>query len=293
MKMYETIAQLLKLCSEQDVPLWDMILKNEMELSEASEDVIWKRLDARLSVMRASAKKALELPQNTVGNMISGLASAQAGYANGDTICGHLVNRVMAMALSGSEVNASMGRICAAPTAGSCGILPAVLFGLQEEYGLSEETLRHGLMTASGLGAIIVRNATVSGAEGGCQAECGAAAAMASAAAVEMLGGSPAQCADAMALCLINCMGLICDPVAGLVQVPCAQRNASQAVNALLCADLVLGGMRSPISPDQVIDAMYRVGRMLPVELKETALGGIAATPDGMKMAEEIFGEER
>ena len=138
MKRYETIAQLLKLCSEQDVPLWDMILKNEMELSEASEDVIWKRLDARLSVMRASAKKALELPQNTVGNMISGLASAQAGYAKGDTICGHLVNRVMAMALSGSEVNASMGRICAAPTAGSCGILPAVLFGLQEEYGLSE-----------------------------------------------------------------------------------------------------------------------------------------------------------
>ena len=110
---------------------------------------------------------------------------------------------------------------------------------------------------------------------------------------MEMLGGSPAQCADAMALCLINCMGLICDPVAGLVQVPCSQRNASQAVNALLCADLVLGGMRSPISPDQVIDAMYRVGRMLPVELKETALGGIAATPDAKKMAEEIFGEER
>ena len=194
------------------------------------------------------------------------------------------------MALSCSEVNASMGKICAAPTAGACGILPAVLIGLSREKGLSRRKTLEGLATASGVGAIITKNATVAGAEGGCQAECGVAAAMAAAAAVEMLGGSPEEAVNAVALALMNVMGLVCDPVAGLVQVPCAQRNASQAVNALISADMALGGMKSIIPCDQVVEAMAKVGRMLPMELRETALGGVAATAAGKAYTKEIFG---
>ena len=182
-----------------------------------------------------------------------------------------------------------MGRICAAPTAGSCGILPAVLIGVSEHYHLSKEETLNGLLTASGIGTVVMNNATVSGAEGGCQAECGVAAAMASAAVVQMLNGTPDMIGDVISLTLMNCMGLICDPVAGLVQLPCAQRNASQAVNAITSADMVLGGMKIPIPADEVIDAMYKVGRQLPVELKETALGGVAATPTGRKLKEKIF----
>ena len=289
--MYESIEDLLTECKSRDVPLWQPVLENECRLTECSPEDVWEELKKRYNVMKTSALRALEAPQKTVGNLVSGLASVQAAYACRETICGSFLNRVMAMALSGSEVNAAMGRICAAPTAGSCGIIPAVLIGLQEEYGLPEKTVLEGLLTASGAGAVIVRNATVSGAEGGCQAECGAAAAMAAAAAVQMRGGTPEQSAHALALALMNCMGLVCDPVAGLVQVPCAQRNASQAVNALLSADLALGGMVSPVHPDQVVEAMYRVGRMLPSELKETAQGGLAAEPDAKKIEQEIFGK--
>ena len=276
--MYETIAQLLKLCSEQDVPLWEMILKNEIKLSEASEDVIWKRLDARLAVMRASAKKALELPQNTVGNMISGLASAQAGYAKGDTICGHLVNRVMAMALSGSEVNASMGRICAAPTAGSCGIMPGCLVSVMKERNISREKVIEGMFTAAGFGMVIAKRASVSGAQGGCQAECGSAAAMTAAAMVEMMNGSPKQAADACAIALKNQLGLVCDPVGGLVEYPCQNRNAAGVANALIAAEMALAGIPQLISLDEMIQTMFTVGKKIPAELRETAMGGCAVT---------------
>ncbi|MEG1773908.1 MAG: L-serine ammonia-lyase, iron-sulfur-dependent, subunit alpha, partial [Oscillospiraceae bacterium] len=204
-------------------------------------------------------------------------------------LCGGLLNRVMARALSCSEVNASMGRICAAPTAGACGILPAVLLSVGEKLSLSREQLVRGLLTASGVGAVIMKNATVSGAEGGCQAECGTAAAMAAAAAVEMAGGTPGMALHAAAFALMNTMGLVCDPVAGLVQVPCAQRNALQAVAALGAADLALAGMESVIPADQVIDAMLRVGRSLPMQLRETALGGVADTPAGREIAQRIF----
>lgn len=287
--MYENIEDLLRECEERKLPLWKVILENEIRLTEKAEDEIWDLLRARYEVMLASATKALKHPMSTAGTLVSGYALEQAEYGKGKTLCGSFLNRVMALALSGSEVNAAMGRICAAPTAGSCGILPAILLGMQEEFILPERTVLEGLLTASGLGAVIVKNATVSGAEGGCQAECGAAAAIGAAAAVQMRGGSPKQSAHALALALMNCMGLVCDPVAGLVQVPCAQRNASQAVNALLSADLALAGMASPIHPDQVIEAMYRVGRLLPMELKETALGGIAAEPDAKEIAKRIY----
>jgi L-serine dehydratase len=199
----------------------------------------------------------------------------------------------MARALSGSEVNASMGRICAAPTAGASGILPAVLLGVAEQYGLPEQALLDAMLTSSGIGILIDLGATLSGARGGCQAECGASAAMAAAAAVELMGGTPAQALHAAAIALKNVMGLVCDPIAGLVECPCAKRNASGAANAMLSADLALAGIKSAIPLDEVIAAMARVGRMLPSALRETSAGGIAATPTALEYAKRILGGEQ
>lgn len=202
------------------------------------------------------------------------------------------MGRVMARALSSCEVNASMGRICAAPTAGSCGIVPAVIISVCEKLGLEEESALRGLITCSGIGAIIVKHATVAGAEGGCQAECGAAAAMSAAAAVELAGVTPEMSLHAAAIAFKNILGLICDPVAGLVEVPCAKRNASQAANAITSADLALSGIKSNIPFDEVVEAMYKVGKMLPYQLRETAMGGIAATETAKGIAARIFGKQ-
>lgn len=289
--MYHTLKDMLRIVKEQDLSLYELVLENEVRLMETSREAIQKELENRYEVMRESASKALYKEGETVGNLIKGVAKEHYHYTTqGNTVCGSLINEVMARALSCSEVNASMGRICAAPTAGACGIIPAVLITLEEKRGISRKKILEGLLVASGIGGVIMKNATVAGAEGGCQAECGVAAAMAAAAVTYLSGGSDEMIMESVAFSLMNCMGLVCDPVAGLVQVPCAQRNASQAVNGLLSADLALGGMKSIIPPDQVVDAMYRVGKMLPFQLKETALGGIAATPRGKEIGEEIFG---
>ena len=286
--MYHSFADLLQLCG-RDTPVWRVVLDEEAALTETDEDSVLSRLSERWDIMTSSAHRALTNPLPTALGLISGVTSPQYIYANTNGgICGTLINRVMAFALSSSESNAAMGKICAAPTAGACGILPAVLLGLQEARGLTREDILHGLLTASGVGAVITRNATVSGAEGGCQAECGVAAAMAAAAAAELCGGTPAQAFEAVSIALTNCMGLVCDPVAGLVQTPCAQRNASQAVNALLSADLALAGMRMVIPTDEVVEALRTVGRSLPGTLRETALGGLAATETGRKIAKQL-----
>lgn len=290
--MYHSIAELLQEAEERNVALWVPILENECKLSSSSKEDVLASMDARYGVMEQSATKALNQSLETVGNLIKGVASTQNTYAqNNDTLSGPLVNRVMALALSSSEVNASMGKICAAPTAGACGILPAVLIGVGENYNLPRQQIIEALITASGIGAVITANATVSGAEGGCQAECGVAAAMAAAAAVQMKGGTNETALHALCFALMNCMGLVCDPIAGLVQVPCAQRNASQAVNALVSADLALAGMRSIIPPDEVIEALFKVGKMLPPQLRETALGGVAATPAAAHIYTSVFYE--
>ena len=294
--MYQNFEQLLSLCSEKKEALWQIILENECAVQNTTENAVFTELDKRFTVMEESAAKALDKPLATAGNLISGYACRHNAY-NKKTpgLCGTFINRVIALALSVSEVNASMGRICAAPTAGASGIIPAVLIALNErevdENRKQSERLKvlRALLTASGIGAVIVKNATVSGAEGGCQAECGAAAAMAAAAAVEFTGGLVEQSFHAFCFALMNAMGLICDPVAGLVQIPCAQRNASQAVNALVSADMALAGMQSPIPPDEVLEAMYRTGKMLPPELKETAKGGIAFTKSAKQLAKTVL----
>lgn len=287
--MYDNFAQLLGQCEAQGRSLDELILEDECLLTGRGAGEVMEALEERYQVMAASAGRALHQPLGDT--LISGTAQVQQRYAlSGHTVCGPLINRVMARALSCSECNAAMGRICAAPTAGACGILPAVLLSLEEAFSTGREAALRALLTASGVGAVIVRNATVSGAEGGCQAECGVAAAMAAASAAQLMGGTPAQALDAAALALMNVMGLVCDPVAGLVQVPCAQRNASQAVNALISCDLALSGMRSLIPLDEVVEAMYRVGRQLPPALRETALGGVAATPTAQAIQEALQG---
>ncbi len=291
--MYQSLKELRDEAIRRGVAISRIVLEAECAVSGADEAAVMARLEEQYAVMERAAHKALETPLMTAGGLITGITATQQRYAaGGRTLCGGFLNRVMALALSCSEVNASMGKICAAPTAGACGILPAVLIGVRELWGLDRAAALRGLLTASGVGSVYMRNATVAGAEGGCQAECGVAAAMAAAAAVEMVGGGPDKAIHAASFAMMNVMGLVCDPVAGLVQIPCAQRNASQAVNALLSADLALGGMTSIIDPDEVVDAMYRVGRMLPMQLRETALGGIAATPSGHAVVRAIYGEE-
>ena len=292
--MYNDFAAMLKVAEQNSVALWQVILQNELKHGAGSEKQVFDQLNEHWKVMSRSAHKALDRPMDTVLGLISGVSACHNSYADQKGgLCGKMINKAMAYALSCSEVNASMGKICAAPTAGACGILPAVLLTMQEELSLDEQKLLQGLLTASGVGAVIMKNATVAGAEGGCQAECGVAAAMAAAAAVELAGGTPGQALNAVCFALMNCMGLVCDPVAGLVQVPCAQRNASQTVNALLSADLALGGMVSIITPDEMVEAMLKVGRMLPSALRETARGGIAATASGKRYSEQLAKESK
>lgn len=287
--MYNNITELLTQAETSKLPLHEVILQNEQELTEVGIDNIYKRLEASFEVMKKSANKALNTPLCMPGNLISGQASLQFNYADKATLSGTEINTMMAYAFSCSEVNASMGRICAAPTAGACGIVPAVLLTVQKRLNSSHEEVLNALAVASGFGAIIMKNATVSGAEGGCQAECGTAAAMAATGAVYLAKGTNQMCATAVAIALMNCMGLICDPVAGLVQLPCSYRNASQSVNALTSADMALAGQNSVIPADEVIDAMYRTGKKLPSDFRETALGGIAATKRGVEITKEIF----
>lgn len=215
---------------------------------------------------------------------MGGLIGGEAQHLNihaqkGKAICGSLLQKAITYAMAVLEVNASMGLIVAAPTAGSSGVVPGLLLALQEEYHLSDEQLLKGLFNAGAVGYLAMRNATVAGAVGGCQAEVGVAAAMAASAAVELLGGPPGQCLDAAATVLMNMLGLVCDPVGGLVEYPCQSRNAAGVANALVAAELALSGVRQLIPFDEMLDAMYAVGRRLPVELRETALGGCAATP--------------
>ncbi|MEG1381096.1 MAG: L-serine ammonia-lyase, iron-sulfur-dependent, subunit alpha [Ruthenibacterium sp.] len=286
--MYRNIAQLLESAATESKSLAQIILESEAQLTDSSFPKIYMQMRTNWDVMQKSAVKALHTAQDMTPPLIAGQAQKQEAYSAQDTLCGTPFNHMMAMAFSSSEVNAAMGRICAAPTAGACGILPAVVRTVADKHGSNEAQILDALLVASGFGAIITANATISGAEGGCQAECGAAAAIAAAAAVTLCDGTPDMCANAVAIALINCMGLICDPVAGLVQLPCSFRNASQSANALASADMALAGQVSVIPPDEVIDAMYRVGKSLPSSMRETAEGGIAATQTGKQIAKEL-----
>ena len=229
-------------------------------------------------IMRTSAHEPLTTPLRSMGGLIGGESRKLNEHcAASRSILGPVLARATAYAMAVLEVNASMGLIVAAPTAGSAGVVPGVLLALQEERGFSDETMIRTLFNAGAVGYLAMRNATVAGAVGGCQAEVGVAAAMAASAAVELLDGTPEQCLDAATTVLMNMLGLVCDPVGGLVEYPCQNRNAAGAANALVAAELALSGVRQHIPFDKMLETMYAVGRRMPAELRETALGGCAA----------------
>ncbi len=292
--MFRYGHELLKLAEDHDKKISELVLEREVELTGETRDDIRERLYESFGVMRSSANSGMERAVESMGGLLGGDAKKVKEYAETKNkgFCGANMLTAAARALSCSEINASMGRICASPTAGSCGIVPAVMTTAAEILDADKDLIIDGLLVAAGVGIIVQTNATVSGAEGGCQAECGAAAAMAAAGIVEMAGGTPAQSLEAASIAFKNIMGLVCDPIAGLVEAPCAKRNASGAANAMLSADLALAGVKSAVPFDEVVDAMFEVGRSLPFELRETALGGIAATPTGKALTEKIFGPE-
>lgn len=284
--------ELLKICEEENISLSEYAIRSEMEKSGASREDVIKKMKMTLKVMIDSAIEGMENEVYSVSGLIGGDGYKINEYLKkGDTLTGTTTVMAMAMALSSSEVNASMGRIVACPTAGSCGILPAVILSAGAKLNKTEDELVMALFASAAVGTIIAMNATVSGAEGGCQAECGSAAAMGSAAVVYMMGGTPKMSLDAAAIVLKNILGLVCDPVAGLVEIPCAKRNASGAISALCMADLVMAGVESKIPFDDTVSAMYKVGRQLPPELRETAMGGVAITKTGIELKKKVFGD--
>lgn len=287
--------ELIDLTRKHNKKISEITIEREIELYGFTREEVIEKMKLNLEVMRESATRGLTEHIRSVGGIIGGDAKRVMDYVNTGkkTLCGDTINIAAAMALSSSEVNASMGKICASATAGSCGIVPAAVFSAAKTFDSSEDEIISALFTAAGIGIIIATNATVSGAEGGCQAECGAAAAMAAGAMVEMAGGDPETSLHAGAGALKNVLGLVCDPIAGLVEAPCAKRNSSGVVNAMASADLALAGVKSVIPFDEVVEAMFEVGKSLPMELRETALGGVAATKTGKELERRIFGDRK
>ena len=292
MNVAKSGEELIKICEENSIPLSEYAIIREMEDRDVTREEVLEKMKKTLDAMRNGATEGREREVYSVSGLIGGDAYKLQEYLKkGKTLTGDTMVLAMAMALSSSEVNASMGKIVACPTAGSCGILPAVILTAGEKLNKSDEELMKALLAAAAVGMIIGRNATFAGAEGGCQAECGSASAMASAAIVEMMGGTPKMSLDAAAIVFKNVMGLVCDPVAGLVEIPCAKRNSSGAISALCTADLVMAGVESKIPFDDALSAMYKVGRSLPPSLRETALGGVAVTKAGLELRKKVFGD--
>ncbi len=272
--------ELLAFCEKENLKISEVMKKRECTLGETSLEEITQKMEHIWEVMKTSATKAISSPTPSMGGLIGGEASLCAShFGEKKHICGSVLSRAMTYAMAVLEVNASMGVIVAAPTAGSSGIVPGLLLSLQEEYHFSDTAVYDALFNAAAIGYLAMRNATVAGAVGGCQAEVGVASAMAASAAVELFSGSPGQSLNAASTVLMNMLGLVCDPVGGLVEYPCQYRNASGVANALAAAELSLSGVSQLISFDEMLEAMYSVGKRLPAELRETALGGCAVTP--------------
>lgn len=284
--------ELLMRCHEEKLPISDIMKLREMTNTNQSSDLIQTQLETVLRIMESSARKPIAKPGKSIGGLIGGEARKVSDHArDGKSICGTMLSKAIAYSLAVLETNASMGLIVAAPTAGSSGVLPGTLLAAKDSLELSNDDLYKGLLNASAIGYLLMRNASVSGAEAGCQAEVGAASAMAASALVEMCGGTPEMCLEAATFALSNLLGLVCDPIAGLVESPCQSRNAIGVANAITAAEMVLSGITQPIPFDEMADAMLRVGRSLPFELRETAMGGCAGTPTGCALGCQICGK--
>ena len=277
---FKNAKELLSLCAEKKLPISEVMRQREILLGESTAQETDRRMDRVLSIMKDAAFSPVETPVISMGGLIGGEARALSLFqSRGKNLCGDVLGKGITYAMATLETNASMGLIVASPTAGSAGIVPGLILSLQEVYHFSDEQVRQVLFNAGAVGYLAMRNATVAGAVGGCQAEVGIASAMAASAAVELMGGTPLQCTYAASTVLMNMLGLVCDPVGGLVEYPCQNRNAAGVSNALIAAEMALAGVPQFIPLDEMIDTMYAVGKKLPAELRETALGGCAATP--------------
>ena len=280
---FKNAKELLALCEERKLCISDVMRRREIEEGEITGEICDARMKKAYEIMRESARVPIKKSGRSMGGLLGGeakmLSDWQQGDGQGKSLCGPVLGRAVAYAMAVLETNASMGLIVAAPTAGSSGIVPGVLLALEEQFHFTEAEMIQALYNAGAVGYLAMRNATVAGAVGGCQAEVGVASAMAASAAVELLGSSPKACLDAASTVLMNLLGLVCDPVGGLVEYPCQNRNAAGVAVALTSAEMALAGVPQLIPLDEMIAVMYNVGRRIPAELRETALGGCAAAP--------------
>ena len=284
----DSMKEIFDRMAEEGKPFWEIVLETDMEERQVTRSQSMAKMLTMWQAMVDAADNYTGR-RRSVSGLVGGDGMKMRQYNfRGEAMTGGYVSEVIAEALSMAESNACMGRIVAAPTAGACGVLPAVLLPLCKYEELSQHQLLEALYVASGIGAVIAYRACIAGASGGCQAEIGTASAMAAGALVALRGGDGQQIGHAVAMALKNLMGLVCDPVAGLVEVPCVKRNVIGAVNAVSVADMAMAGITSQIPVDEVIDAMGEVGRRMPVEFRETALGGLAATPTGLNIQEKM-----
>lgn len=290
---YNSIKELVEAAEKAQDSLGAVIMSDQAEQMEIPEYEVYKRMSESLQVMEESVKSGIDKDLKSTSGLTGGDAYRMMQYAEKGGITGEFMTKAMARALAVSEYNAAMGRIVAAPTAGSCGIMPGCLVSLIEDKKVDRKKVVSAMFTAAGFGIVIASKASIAGAQGGCQAECGSAAGITAAALVEIMGGTPAQAADACAIALKNQLGLVCDPVAGLVEIPCIKRNIAGIMIAFSAADMALAGIKSKIPVDEVISAMKEVGDALPCSLKETAQGGLANTPTAKRYAEQLFGKKQ
>ena len=292
--MYNHIKEIVADSEKTGKPISELIIEQECQMSGLPREKVWNKMKYNLETMRDAVKKGRS------GNGVFSSTGLTGGEAvkikkyieKGHTLSGDTIMTAVQNAVATNEVNAAMGVICATPTAGSSGTLPGVLFLLEKRLNLTEEQMIRFLFTAGGFGMVIANNAEIAGATGGCQAEVGSASAMGAAAAVEAAGGTAEQSAQALSIAMSNLLGLVCDPIAGLVEVPCVKRNAIGAGNALIAADMALAGCTSVIPADECIDAMKKVGHQMPASLRETGIGGLAGTPTGQAIKTKIFGKD-
>ena len=291
---YDSIRELVSAAEAAGEKISSVVLRDHSERMEKTELEVFEKMEMDFLIMRSSVEDGIRKDQKSMSGLTGGEGYLMNEYAGKkETLCGPFLTKAMARALAVAGCNASMGRIVAAPTAGSCGILPGCLISMCEDRGVSQKAAVMSMFTAGAFGMVIAARSSIAGAQGGCQAECGSAAAMAAAALTELMGGTPRQCADACAIAIASQLGLVCDPVAGLVEIPCIKRNASGLILAFSSADLALAHVAPKIPADECLDAMREVGDTLPASLRETAGGGLAATPTGRKLQEQIFGKQQ
>lgn len=288
--LFRNVRELVERAENEKKFISEIMIEQEMIVSERTREEIMTQMFRNLEIMEAAVERGLNGVQSVTGLTGGDAVLIQAYMKSGKGLSGDFLLDAVSKAVATNEVNAAMGTICATPTAGSAGVVPGALFAVKNKLNPTKEEMVRFLFTAGAFGQVVANNAMISGAAGGCQAEVGSAAAMAAAAITEMAGGTPQQSAHAFSISLKNMLGLVCDPVAGLVEVPCVKRNAMGAANAMVSADLALAGVESRIPTDEVIDAMYRIGQTMPVALRETAQGGLAATPTGKWLEKRIFG---